>query len=130
MAWTATSVMPPMSPPSSPVVAMSSRRPPSSMIMSWREGGVTPAARSPGPAVRSSVSTMNASSHSRWRCRASAPSEGRSLIQLSVSARSDWAAAIHASTACRICVSHGARRSTAVATCLTIAALASWSSAM
>ena len=39
VAWTATSVMSPISSPSSTVVAISSRRPPSTMIMSWRGGG-------------------------------------------------------------------------------------------
>src|SRR6266568_1571799 len=112
--------MSPMSPPSSTVVAISSRRPPISTIVSWRGGGATPAARSSGVSARSPMSTTKASSHSRCRWRASEPSEGRSRIQLSVMARSDCAAAIQASIACRTWASHGARGSTAAAIWRTI----------
>src|SRR5581483_667634 len=130
VAWTATSTMSPMLPPSSTVVAMSSRRPPSIRIVSWRDGGATPAARNSGVVLRLSMSVMNDSSSSRWRWRASEPREGRSLIQLSVMGRSDSAAAIHAWTACWIWTSHGARRSTVSAMWRTIAPLQSWSRAM
>jgi hypothetical protein len=89
-------------PPSSTVMAMSSRNPPSKTIACCLGTGPTPAARSSWVPDSVWIMVTNASIMSRCRRLASVPRVGMSRIQLSTTAGSDSAQAIHAVIACLI----------------------------
>src|SRR5215211_4168934 len=89
-------------PPLSTVIAVSSRKPPSSMMARSRDTGPTPTARSWSVSPSVWTISMKASITSRCRGRDSAPRAGTSRIQLSTSAGMDSVEEIQAAIACRI----------------------------
>lgn len=118
-AATASSVMSLMRPPSSTVIAVSSRRPPSSITTRWRETGPIPAEWNSSVSPSACTIVMKFSVTSRCRSRAAAPMAGRSRVALSISAERDSADEIHASMAWRTWTRHGELGSTAAEICCT-----------
>lgn len=102
-----------MSPPSSTIVAVTSRIPPSSSSAPGRVNGPAPSRWNASLSASRNSSSVSESIAWRWIVRASVPRAGSSLIQLRVISGSEATASTYASTAWRTCRRHGSDWSTA-----------------